>query len=357
MRSLPGTRRSWWWSAVSPTVGVHLAPDRVSAVALVRRRDGYVIAKYADEPLPEGAIAPLLNETNIAAPDLVTEALTRTLQALGVRSKRVGLVVPDSLAKVSLVRFEQVPTRSADLDQLVRWRVRKSAPFRIEDAQVAYTPGITLPEGGRELVVTIARRDIIEEYERVCAAAGAHAGVVDLTTFGLINVVLAASTHGRADAGRPRTSGGQGPEMARALERAQSGYSIGDWLVVHVSTQYSSVAIVRGEDLVFFRNRRADVEGNLADLVHQTTMYYEDRLEGSGFSRVVLAGAASSAGPAAQDDAAQLRRGLEMRLNRPVEVIDPTRAAAFRDDVMTTPDVLDTLAAPIGLLLRDRAPA
>ena len=55
------------------------------------------------------------------------------------------------------------------------------------------------------------------------------------------------------------------------------------------------MAILRGDSLVFFRNRIADGEAGLADMVHQTAMYYEDRLERAGFSRVVLAGGGSPA--------------------------------------------------------------
>ncbi len=69
----------------------------------------------------------------------------------------------------------------------------------------------------------------------------------------------------------------------------------GDWLLVHIAPDYASIAILRGEHLIFFRNRAADGEGTLADLVHQTAMYYEDRLSGDGFSRVVLAGGGSPA--------------------------------------------------------------
>ena len=49
------------------------------------------------------------------------------------------------------------------------------------------------------------------------------------------------------------------------------------------------------DDLMFFRSRGAEGEGTLADLVHQTAMYYEDRLSGAGFSRVMLCGASTVA--------------------------------------------------------------
>ena len=99
---------------------------------------------------------------------------------------------------MSLVRFEQVPKRAQDLDQLVRWQVRKSAPFAIEDAQVSYVPGVRASDG-QEFIVSLARRDVVREYESLCAEAGAHAGLIDLATFNVINAVLAGA--GRADGG------------------------------------------------------------------------------------------------------------------------------------------------------------
>ena len=63
------------------------------------------------------------------------------------------------------------------------------------------------PEGGREYVVTVARRDIIESYERACEAAGAYPGIVDLATVNLINAVLGADGRAHAErrlAARPR---------------------------------------------------------------------------------------------------------------------------------------------------------
>ena len=156
---------------------------------------------------------------------------------------------PDTVAKVSLIRFEKVPAKVQDLDQLIRWQVRKAAPFRIEDAQVSWVPGVAIDGGGREFVVTVARKDLIAGYEKACEAAGAHAGVVDLASFNLMNTVLAVT---------PSTPG--------------------DWLLVHIGADYATLAVVRGPDLVFFRNRGAAGPAEFADLVHQMSMYHEDRL-------------------------------------------------------------------------------
>jgi type IV pilus assembly protein PilM len=312
-------------SAAPPTVAVEIARHRVSAASVVARDSSLSVTSHAVEPLPAGTITPSLNAINIADPRAVADALGRVFERMGQRPRRVALAVPDSVVKVSLLRFEKVPDRARDLDELVRWQVRKVAPFRIEDAQLSYTPGLQAADGSTEFVVVMARKDIIREYESVCEAAGAQAGIVDLTTFNVINAVLAG-----ADA------------------------PVEDWLLVHVTQEDATMAILRGRHLVFFRNREADGESSLADMVHQTAMYYEDRLSGGGFGRVVLAGAGSPAAQGGQD-ADYLRRALEQRLGTKVDPIDPRNAATLLDRIAADTGVLEVLAPLVGLIVRERA--
>ena len=103
----------------------------------------------------------------------------RPVESLGLKPKRVALVIPDVAAKVSLVRFEQTPSRRDDLNQLIRWQVKKSTPFPVEDACLTYTPGAR-GAGGSEFVVVVARREIVREYEGVCEEVGIEAGLVDI---------------------------------------------------------------------------------------------------------------------------------------------------------------------------------
>src|SRR5437870_1777988 len=95
----------------------------------------------------------------------------------------------------------------------------------------------------------------------------------------------------------------------------------GDWLVVHLRPEYTSIVIMRGAHVIFFRNRAEGDEAAIADLVHQSTMYYQDRLSGERFSRVFLGGGGRV--PGAVETA---RRSLEERLGASVEPIDPRRA-------------------------------
>ena len=244
----------------------------MSAATIASRDSTLSVTAHAVEPLPADAVVPSLNASNIVEPKAVGLALRQVFERMGIRPKRVALAIPDSVAKVSLLRFEKVPQRASDLDELIRWQVRKAAPFRIEDAQLTYMPSLKTPDGATEFVVVMARKNIVREYEAVCEAAGAQAGVVDLTTFNVINAAFA------------------GPQPPA-----------GDWLLVHVAQEDATMAILRGDSLVFFRNRVADGEAGLADMVHQTAMYLRRSTQRVGLRpcrahRRRLAGQPGSAG-------------------------------------------------------------
>ena len=111
------------WDGPAPSAAVEIATGRVSAASLEWRGSQAVIAAHASEPLPDGALTPALAAENVHDRAAVAGALGRVLDRIG-RPKRVGLVLPDVVAKISLVRFEKVPARAQDLDQLVLWQVR-----------------------------------------------------------------------------------------------------------------------------------------------------------------------------------------------------------------------------------------
>lgn len=297
-----------------PDAAVEITPEGVSVAAFGGRGAEPVIGAYAIEPLPPGAVQPAVGATNIPDRAPVVAALTAACEKAGVRPQRVALVIPDPAARVSLVPFETVPARTEDFEQLLHWQLKKSAPFPVEDGVVSYSPGV-VRGGGREFVVEMARRDVIREYEAVCEAAGMHAGLVDLATISVVNLFL-----------------------SEAVPPA------GDWLLVHMRPTYSSIALVRGRDLIFFRTRAEGEVEQLEDVVHQTAMYYEDRLEGRGFSRVLLGGIAP---PELSIDAA--RQGLEERLGASVEWI---RVAPPSDRITVTPGLTAALTPLVGILMR-----
>ena len=86
--------------------------------------------------------------------------------------------------------------------------------------------------------------------------------------------------------------------------------------------------------MIFFRTRQLEGEADLADVVHQTAMYYEDRLGGATFARVVLSRRVGARRPSAGE---RLRRSLEERMGVKVEALDFRGTAAMRDRISAGP--------------------
>jgi Tfp pilus assembly PilM family ATPase len=303
----------------SPDVAIEIAPRSVSAVSLVSTSREPAIAAHGTAALPEGAVVPSLTGRNLPDRTVVADAVAQVLERVG-RPRRVGLLVPDPVAKVSLLRFERVPERRTDLDQLIRWQLRKAAPFAMDEAQIAWSSGPS-SASGQDIVVTMARREVIEEYEAVCASAGAHAGMVDLSTLNLINAVLASRTPPRLD-----------------------------WLLVNASLGYVSVGVVRGSQLLFFRTRGFESAEDVTEAAHQTAMYYEDRLDGRKLERLVLSVAGGHRN--GHLETTDVHRMLEQRLAVPIESADArsVTVSGGPSGSSVPPDVLPL----VGLLLRDK---
>lgn len=310
------------FAAAPPPAAIEITSRRVSAVGLAMRGATRAVTGHAVEPVAVGVVTPALNAVNVHDQTALAAAIKAVADRLSPRPKRIALLLPDSVAKVSLLRFDKIPPKLQELDQLIKWQMRKAAPFRLEDAQISWTEGAPLQGGGHEYIVVVARRDIVESYERACDVAGLHAGIVDIASLNLVNTLLAIQPS-----------------------------APGDSLLVHAATDYTTLLVVRGGRVIFFRSRSADAtdDTTLGDLVHQTAMYYEDRLGGGAFARVVLSG--SGAGSATGEE---IRRQIEERLRVRVEPLDVRSGVTLRDRIAVSAELLDALAPAAGVLLRER---
>ncbi len=211
-----------------------------------------------------------------------------------------------------------------DLEQVIRWQVRKSAPFAIEEAQLGYETGLRADDG-QEFIVTLARRDVIAEYEALCARKPAR--------------TRASSTCRRSTSSTRCSS-------AEAVPA-------GDWLLVNIAPGWESIAIMRGRHLIFFRSRGADGEGTLADLDSPD----RDVLRGPP-ERVRIQPRAAVRRVGGGDVRSVCAADSPSGSATTVETVDPTRAAALRGPHQRRPGGCSTRSTPlVGLILRTREAA
>ena len=198
----------------------------LSATRVIQR----TITGQATEPLPAGLVTPSLNAMNVhdhggagrggqggGRPDLAA-------------ARRVALVLPDTIAKVSLLRFEKVPPKAQDLEQLIKLADAEGGAVPRRGCAGGVDRGRPRPAAVASIWSCSRARDIVESYERACDAAGVHAGIVDIASLNLVN----------------------------AVARHRSRRRAGDWLLVHAAPDYATLVVVRDGRVIFFRNRPAE---------------------------------------------------------------------------------------------------
>ena len=165
----------WLHAMPHPPVAVEISPDHVAVARWGSTRgdlEGVVV-----EALPAGAVMASPVETNVTQPDAVRAALRRAFGRIPSRGAPVALLVPDAVVRVFMLPFESLPRRAAEALPLLRWRLKKSVPFDVDETVVSWMRQAAR-DGSLEVVSAVARQRIVREYEEIVESLGAPAGVV-----------------------------------------------------------------------------------------------------------------------------------------------------------------------------------
>ena len=110
-------------------------------------------------------------ETNITQPDAVRSALRAVFQSRSGPWRSVALLVPDPVVRVFILPFDTLPRRADEALPLLRWRLKKSVPFDMDETVVSWTRQ-SGRDGNLEVVTAVARQRIIREYEEIVESVG-----------------------------------------------------------------------------------------------------------------------------------------------------------------------------------------
>lgn len=268
-----------------PPVALDLEQHAVSLVRLKRRRgrrpllEAHAQRAIETPVLPDSIFQPAGGKTAG-----LVERLQQLFEVSGTRPGRVSLVLPDNLAKISLLQLPERPAGPRELDELVRAKMRRAVPFRLDDVAMSYQ---VLPTAERAVgvLVVLVHRALIERLEAALAAVGARPGLIDLATPNLLNVSRAQIEQLEAEAG--------------------------DVALLNCASRYFSLVITRAGQVIFYRCKTfaVAVDGSngpngLAREVGNSFSYYREKLGGRGIGSILLR-AASGRG---EDIAIQLAR-------------------------------------------------
>jgi type IV pilus assembly protein PilM len=244
-----------------PRVACEISADRLVAARAADKGSNLEAATTA--ALPPGMLTPGLQQANIADRAKLLPALRDSLAAVAARSRDICLVIPDASTRIMLLDFETLPDKAVDADAVVRFRLKKSLPFDVDQCSVSFDRQTTV--NPIRVVAAVTPRSVLEEYESLVLEAGYNPGAV------LPSMIAAL---GLVDASRPT-------------------------MVIKVEHGTTTFAIVDQDQLLLYRaldNGGGEITGeSLVDDVNTSLVYFEDRY-GVGVDRMLVTGVHSAQG-------------------------------------------------------------
>jgi len=111
-----------------PPVAIEINQREMVLVRLKRRRGKTYLEAHQARALPEATVGTSIIRPNLGSPDTVVKKVQDLFAASGTRPGKVSLVLPDNLAKVTLMTLPERPGSRKQLTELIRFRLRRAVP-------------------------------------------------------------------------------------------------------------------------------------------------------------------------------------------------------------------------------------
>lgn len=252
-------------------------------VAGVNKHRNNVKAKLAAE-IAAGSLAGSLTETNIPNRDRTRADVLEALNRAGFEGSEIAVVVPDDAVRIAFLAVENLSKDPDEQQSFIRWKLKKTVPFDVDSAQIAFRIVSSKNIGGAEMLVTLSPRTIIQEYQDLFDSMDLHPGIVVPSTLAALNLF------------RPST---------------------GDTLFLKVAPGCIATTVFQSGRMQFYR-RVVDV--SLYDAVYPTVMYYQDKLGGKALEQLIVCGYDSDIGSSFAE--VQEKLGLSAQRLEPRSVED-----------------------------------
>jgi type IV pilus assembly protein PilM len=179
--------------------------------------------------------------------------VTETLNRVGFDGSEIAVIIPDDAVRIAFLSAENLSSDPQEQQSFIRWKLKKTVPFDVDSAQVAFR-ALRTHARASDLLVTLSPQTIIEEYEDLFHSMGVHPGLVLPSTLAALNLL-----------GTPAT----------------------DSLFLKAGPDCITTTVFQQGRMQFYR-RVTDV--TLYDAVFPTVMYYQDKLGGKALEQLIVCG-------------------------------------------------------------------
>lgn len=337
-------------------IGLDIGSTAIKLVQLRPGRTGPALERFGVQPVPPRAIV----DGTVTEPDRLVAALRELVARTAPRGRDVALAVTGNgviIKRISVPRLEP-----AAFAQQVEWEARQIvAPRSRDDVLIDHAPLRQNPVTGEvEVLLVVAKKDLVGQYTKVVQDAGLRPVVVDATAFTLQNCVEASLGFTSGETVAVVNVGAAASTICIIVEGipaygrdlSSGGHSYTDALVRTLAVSAEEAErIKRGQqpppDQAVFDRTMLQVSEAIAAEVQRSLDYLLGAAAEAGPARIVLAGGSALV--------PSLRPALAERSRLPVTLLDPfarVQVDPKRVDLAALRTSAPVAAVAFGLALR-----
>lgn len=293
-----------------PHIAAGFVDNNFVVVDVRRTRRGFGISASAVSQLPEGLLTPSFDSTNIHDLQTLASIISQTAEAAGLANKKQWCVaLPEGAARTIVVTLESKPSSRKELNEIMSWKVERLIGIPASELGISRQK-LHQNDNQERYIVTVARQQILVEYEAAFHTLGWQAGMMLPRHMGEIQWLL--------------------------LDKAE-----GDKMLVSANRSGFTAVVVSHGEPVLVRNYVCEPESRTDDL-HRFALYYRERMSSpSGavphLESVLVLG---------NIDLAEAQNSISDALDNRPRLMD---AAEFGLDLEEAPVWFDHLAGAAGL--------
>lgn len=185
-----------------------------------REGAGVRCLELASRDLPGDAFQRGLVGGPLREPGAFEELVGGLVKSISAPVKEASLVLPDAWLRISFTESGELPTQRAAREELLRWRLKRQVPFRVEELRVRGWEVTPLAEQEEPCRVMLAfgLELLFSQLEAAFAAAGVHLGQITNASLSLLAALEADGGRGELEGVLLAEDGGYSLLFARAGE-------------------------------------------------------------------------------------------------------------------------------------------
>lgn len=347
-----------WLSSRKELVGLDIGTSSVKAIQLKRLRNKYKLVELGLAPLhPETIVDGLIMDA-----DTVSAAIKRIFEENTIGLKDVAVSISGHSVIVKKITVPQM--KANELRGGIAWEAEQHIPYSIEDVTLDFQilGSGDNGKGEMEVLLVAVKKDTVNQYLAVIAAAGLKAAVVDVDVFAMENA-FEMSEQAKPDEVVALVNIGAAITNINVVRRGFSDFTRDSGLAGNRYTESLQKGLglsfeqaetlkmggtIQGHDAAAARPMIEAVHSELAAEIRRSFEFYRSSMQRDSIDRVVLSGGCARL----PDLPSYLSQALEI----PVEIANPLREIAA-DPKKFDPEYLSfiapQMAVGIGLALRE----